>query len=147
MRLQKTLPSLIDPDQVGYITGRYIGQNIRIIFDLMYYNDIIVLDPYITQADFEKVFDSVECHFLFHTLKTFDFGKNFINWIRIFYTDIQACVGNKGFFSDFFKLTRSIRQGCPISALLFLLVAEVLAIDIRNDTNIKGIKNEIENSK
>ena len=49
MRLQKTLPSLIDPDQVGYISGRYIGQNIRIIFDLMSYTDEIDLDAYITQ--------------------------------------------------------------------------------------------------
>ena len=35
IRLQKTLTSLIDSDQVGYISGRYIGQNIRTIFDLM----------------------------------------------------------------------------------------------------------------
>lgn len=52
----------------------------------------------------------------------------------------QVCVSNKRLFSDFFKLTRSIRQGCPISALLFLLVAEVLAILTINDTNIRGIK-------
>ena len=54
-------------------------------------------------------------------------------------------VGNNGVFSLFFELSRSIRQGCPISALLFLLVAEVLAIKIRKDTHIKGIKiNNIE---
>ena len=48
-------------------------------------------------------------------------------------------------FSLFFELSRSIRQGCPISALPFLLVAEVLAITISKDTNIKGIKiNNIE---
>ena len=35
IRLQKSIASLIDPDQVGYISGRYIGQNIRTIFDLM----------------------------------------------------------------------------------------------------------------
>ena len=39
MRLQKILPKLIDSDQVGYIAGRYIGQNIRTIFDLMSYTD------------------------------------------------------------------------------------------------------------
>ena len=85
----------------------------------------------------------IEWPFLF--LKLFNFGENFINWIKILYTDIKACVGNNGFFSPYFRLTRSIRQGCPISALLFLLVAEVLAIQIREDTNIKGIKiNETE---
>ena len=43
-------------------------------------------------------------------------------------------------YSVYFRLTKSIRQGCPISALLFLLVAEIIAIDIRNDKEIKGIK-------
>ena len=99
----------------------------------------------VTQVDFEKAFDSIEWSFLFHALKKFNFGEKFINWIKILYTDIQSCVGNNGFFSPFFKLTRSIRQGCPISALLFLLVAEVLAINIRSDNNIKGIKiNDVE---
>ena len=145
MRLQKSLPSLINPDQVGYISGRYIGQNIRTIFDIMTYTDEFDLEAYITQVDFEKAFDSIEWPFLFHTLELFGFGKNFINWIKILHTDIQACVGNNGFFSPYFRLTRSIRQGCPISALLFLLVAEVLAIQIRENKNIKGIQiNEIE---
>ena len=140
MRLQKSLPSLIDPDQVGYISGRYIGQNIRTIFDIMTYTDNFDLEPYITQVDFEKAFDSIEWPFLFHTLKLFGFGENFINWIKILHTDIQACVVNNCFFSPYFRLTRSIRQGCPISALLFLLVAEVLAIQIRENKDIKGIQ-------
>ena len=38
--------------------------------------------------------------------------------------------GNNGYYSKFFKITRSIRQGCQISALLFILVAEIIAIKI-----------------
>ena len=36
-------------------------------------------------------------------------------------------------------MTRGIRQGCPLSALLFLFVAEILAIKIKNNQNINGI--------
>ena len=53
---------------------------------------------------------------------------------------IYTCVGNNGFYSDYFAITRSIRQGCPISALLFILVLEILAINIRSDENILGVK-------
>ena len=56
------------------------------------------------------------------------------------YTNITACAGNNGNYSEYFTLSRSIRQGCPISALLFLLVVEILANKIRNDPSIKGIK-------
>ena len=71
-------------------------------------------------------------------LESYKFGTYFINWIKILYTDICSCVGNNGYYSEFFELTRSIRQGCPISALLFILTAELIAINIRNDKDIKG---------
>ena len=140
MKLQKIIPSIVNSDQVGYIKKRYIGENIRIIQDIMLKAEQDELDAYITQIDFEKAFDSIEWPFLLKTLKDFNFGENFIKWIKILYTDIQSCVGNNGSYSAYFKLTRSIRQGCPISALLFLLVAEMIAIDIRNDREIIGIE-------
>ena len=82
--------------------------------------------------DFEKAFDSIEWPFLFKCLESFNFGPNFNKWVKIFYNNISSCVGNNGHYSDYFELSRSIRQGCPISALLFILVAEMLAIKIRN---------------
>ena len=39
-----------------------------------------------------------------------------------------------------FEIERSTRQGDPISPLVFILVLEILFINIRNDPNIKGIK-------
>ena len=48
-------------------------------------------------------------------------------------------MSNNGFCTKIFNLTRGIRQGCPISALLFLLCAEVLSCNIRADKDIKGI--------
>ena len=139
-RLQKVLPKLINPDQVGYIKGRYIGQNIRIINDIQNSAAISKLPGYIVLVDFEKAFDSVEWCFLIECLKSYNFGNNFIKWMKIFYNNIQSCVGNNGFYSSYFNLTRGIRQGCPISALLFILVAETLAIKIRQEKSLRGIK-------
>ena len=70
----------------------------------------------------------------------FNIGEKFIRWVKLLYTDISSCVGNNGFYSNYFKLSRGICQGCPLSALLFLIVAELIAIHIRNNSDIKGFK-------
>ena len=68
---------------------------------------------------------------------------------KTIYTDITTCADNNGNYSKYFKLfkllSRSIRQGCPISTLLSLLVVEKLEDKIRSDPHINGIEinNEI----
>ena len=51
--------------------NRFIGQNVRTIFDLLELADIEAIEAYIAQIDFEKAFDSIEWPFLFKTLKAF----------------------------------------------------------------------------
>ena len=48
-------------------------------------------------------------------------------------------MSNNGYYSDKFDVLRSVRQGCFISALLFILVAEILAINVRGNDKIRGI--------
>ena len=113
MRLQKIISSLVDP--LMKIPGK------------------------LTFVDFENAFDTLQWSFLFDTLNKFNFGENFIKWIKLLYVNVLSCISNNGHISKYVTLSRGIRQGCPISALLFILVAEFLAINIRTDTNIKGI--------
>ena len=138
-RLHKVITKLVDSDQVGYIKDRYIGENIRKIFDILNYTEESDIEAILAQIDFEKAFDSIEWPFLLATLRAFNFGDEFLAWIKLLYTDISSCVGNNGYYSKYFKLSRSIRQGCPISALLFILVAEIIALKIRADKSIKGL--------
>lgn len=76
---------------------------------------------------------------MFVTLKHFGFNDSFINWVKAMYTDIQTCVMNNGWVSETFKNSRGIRQGCPLSALLFVLAVEIMAQRLRNNKNVKGI--------
>lgn len=92
---------------------------------------------YIISVDLEKVFDRVEHTYLMNVMEKFGFGKNFIKWIKCIYTDIRSCVKVNGFLTEDFKITRSIRQGCPMSALLFTLVSEALGLAIEMEKHIK----------
>ena len=65
-------------------------------------------------------------------LNLFNFGPDFKNWIRTFYGNITSCVTNNVFASDFFNLEREVRQGCPLSGMLFVLGIEILALAIYN---------------
>ena len=60
--------------------------------------------------------------------------------VGILYNDIYSCVSNNGNWSEWFQVHRSNRQGCPISSLLFTVTAEVLALSLRQDSDIQGIK-------
>jgi exonuclease III len=139
-RLKKVLPTVIHPDQVAYLKERYIGQNIRTIIDIMEYTKEKKLEGIIAFLDFEKAFDSIDWRVIDDALSKFNIGEKFRKWVKIIYTNITSCVTNCGFSSENFGITRGVRQGCPLSAYLFIVVAEILAIKIRNNKGIKGIK-------
>lgn len=70
-----------------------------------------------------------------------------MQWIKKFYTNISSCALNNGFITDLFSIRCSVRQGDPLSPLLFLLAIEVLACRIRDDNEIKGILSDEEEIK
>ena len=94
-RLQ-VIGQLICEDQVGYIKGRYIGEAIRTIEDIMLLTKEQNTPGFITLIDFEKACYSIEFPFLFKCLEKFNFGTVFISWLPILYTNIKSCVGNNG---------------------------------------------------
>ena len=97
MRLEKVLPHLIESDQTGYIKGRFIGENIRLISDIIEQHEN--KEGMILLLDCEKAF---EWDYLFKVLDTVNFGPSFLNWIHTFYCNISSCVFNNGHTSEFF---------------------------------------------
>ena len=138
-RMKKVLSNLINNSQTGFLKGRYIGENIRTIFEVIEHLNEEDKPGLIFFADFEKAFDSIDHNFIFKALKYFNFGTSFINWIKLFYKDAQSCIVNNGHMSEFFKIERGVRQGCPLSPYLFILIIEILYKSVQEDNNIKGI--------
>ena len=138
-RIKRTLPSVINSDQTGFLKNRFIGENIMLLNSILSYSDIEKIPGLLLFIDFEKAFDTLEWSFIEKTLKYYNFGDSIILWIKLFYTDISSSIQNNGWSSDFFKLSRGVRQGCPLSPYLFILCAEILGAAVRRDTLIRGI--------
>ena len=134
------MPDIIHTDQTGYVKGRYIGCNIRNIIDIYDYTEESNAPGALLSIDFEKAFDMLEHNFMFKALEKFNFGSNFVQWIRIFYENPVFRMKNNGWVSGTYKMLRGVRQGCPMSALLFIISLEFLSTDIRNDRQIRGIR-------
>ncbi len=139
-RLQKVLKSVIHDDQTGYIKDRYIGTNARLIEDYFEHCQNFDIPGILLFLDFEKAFDSVEWNFMLSVLDKFNFGEGFKKWVKILYNKPIISIKNNGWFSKDIKLHRGVRQGCPLSALLFVLTVEIMAIKIRQNKNIHGFQ-------
>ena len=117
-RVKKVLPSIIHYNQTGYVKDRFIGEAIRSIFDIMDFTAKENIPGLLLFIDFQKAFDSVEWEFLIESLKKFNFGRDFLQWMKTFYNYIQSCVINNGISSNFLTLERGVRQGDPLSPIL-----------------------------
>ena len=56
-----------------------------------------------------------------------------------FFNNAESCVMNNGNFTGYFPLKRRTWQGDPLLAYLFILVLEILLIQIRNNKDINGV--------
>ena len=137
-RLETTLPTLVHPDQTGFVKQRFASDNLRRLLH------IIDRAPKtstcaVLSLDAEKAFDRLEWEYLWYTMKTMAFGDTFINMLKVLYHNPTAIVITSNQCSTPFPIGRSVRQGCPASALLFAISLEPLAQKIRNSSEIKPI--------
>ena len=140
-RLKNVLPTIIHHSQTA-VVGRKIDHTVHMLRDL-----IDLVDKEDSQGAFlfidqEKAFDRVNHDFLYKTMETFGIGQSFIDWVKIIYSNATTKVKINGHLTANIPLKRGVRQGCPLSSLLYVLVIEILALALRKNKNIVGFQVE-----
>ena len=140
LRLKIALPHIIEEDQTCGILGRTIFQNLYTIRDTIAYTNDHKIPTYILSFDYQKAFDKVDHSFLNKALKAFNFGSKYTSFVQATNGNCFARVMNSGRFTKDIQLQRSVKQGDQESMQFFDIIAEVVAIQIRKNENIKGLR-------
>ena len=134
------LPSIIHPNQTGFVAGRSIGNNIRKAIDIVKYAEIRKVEALIMSVDFQKAFDRAEYHSLDQILGKFGVGPKFRELTQILFKEFNLSITNAGHQSDYFVPSRGLFQGNPISSFLFVTIVEILALMLRANPDIEAIE-------
>ena len=129
-RLKKLPPSIIHFTQTA-MDGRKIDNTIHMLRNFI---------QLANNENLEKTFNRVNHELLYKTMKAFGTGPVFIQWILLVYSNATTRVKVNGLLSENIPLRRGVRQGCPRSPLLYVLIVEILALQFRKNPDIVGFK-------
>eukprot|EP00253_Pinus_taeda_P024410 PITA_24410 len=142
-RLQPLLPSLISENQGGFLSNRQIHDSITLVQEAIHSSISRQEKGFVLKLDLANAFDRVRHSFLFAVLRKMGFNFAFIS-------TITACISGpwispviNGRPCDAFQSSRGLRQGCPLSPYLFILMDESFSRALNHHRRvglISGIK-------
>lgn len=140
-RFKKVIDHIISPSQSAYIKGRYIGENTRLVYDVIQHLNKTKQSGVIMAADFEAAFETVSWPYLRSVIRELNFGNYFMKLIDTMYLNKQnfSRIIMNGFLGDKIFLQRGIRQGDPVSGYLFNIAVLILSKQITTSKNLTGI--------
>lgn len=135
-RLQKLLDEtkLINENQNGFIKGRQIHQKIFILTEIYRHAKEHNKKLWALFLDFHKAYDSVLHHDLSDTLNFYNFNANFRTLITNILEGAEMQIITNYGLTDPFIVKKGVRQGCPLSPLLFVIYINPLLdyLDVDN---------------
>ena len=133
-RIMKFIGKYINNDQIGFMKGRFIIEN---VMQMKVWQENIKDEEQMLFLDFQKAYDRVSHEYLKLVLERMNFGEGTINRIMDIYKNSKFTVNKGNEISKDINFGSGVKQGDPLSPILFNLTLEPLLESLRN--NIKGI--------
>ncbi|WVZ94604.1 hypothetical protein U9M48_040475 [Paspalum notatum var. saurae] len=129
-RINVVAQKVIQPSQTTFLLRRYILEGVTILHETIHELHKKKLNGVIFKIDFEKAYDNVKWHFLQQTLRMKGFSPLWCQWIQQFVSKGSVAVKINNNVGRYFQTNKGLRQGDPLSPILFNLVVDMLAIFI-----------------
>ncbi|KAL3692352.1 hypothetical protein R1sor_006003 [Riccia sorocarpa] len=142
LRLSPVLQRMITWEQNAFLPGRTLHSTVFLCNEAIFEAKTQEQDTVFLKIDFKKAFDTLRWDFLYKAMEKMQFGPVFISFVTALNNNASSCIRINNTCSNSFLITRSVRQGCPLSHLLFTIAIQVLidAINFLMRNNmLKGV--------
>jgi len=141
-RLNHVAKTVVSPTQTAFMPGRNIMEGVVILHETIHELHTKNRDGIILKIDFEKAYDKVKWPFLQQTLRMKGFSSKWCRWIECMVTGGSVGIKVNDDVGPYFQTKRGLRQGDPMSPILFNIVADMLTLLIKRakaDDQIRGV--------
>jgi hypothetical protein len=130
-RLSRVVAKIVDISQAGFIKDRYMTDHILTIQCLQHLATRTGSSWFATFLDFSKAYDKVRQAFLFEVMSRINIGPSFLRWVHLLYKRPNVHLSINGSLGPAIRPNQGVKQGCPLSCLLFDLYLEPLGDMLR----------------
>ena len=139
IKLAVAVPRIIHQDQAGFVPGRHIYDHIWLSKLIINLAEVEEIDGAMIALDQEKAYDKIKHDYLWKVLEQYGIPNHFVQTVKSLYNIAYTSVFINGISSTPFKVNRGVRQGDPLSCLLFDIAIEPLAETLRK-SDLTGFK-------